>query len=48
MADLYLRKIHMYYYQVQLQMKPCHVQFCDFVAYREDEIIISPEGRAGF
>ena len=34
----------MYYYQVQLQMKLCHVQYCDCVAWREDEIIL-PEGK---
>jgi len=35
---LVLKEDHMYYYQVQLQMKLCRVQYCDFVAWREDEI----------
>ena len=26
----------MYYYQVQLQMKLCHMRYCDFVVWRED------------
>ena len=33
----------MNYYQVQLQMKLCHVQYCNYVARKEDEIIL-PEG----
>ncbi|XP_065894857.1 uncharacterized protein [Dysidea avara] len=35
---LALKEDHMYYYQIQLQMKLCHMQHCDFVAWREGEI----------
>ena len=35
---LVLKEDHMYYYQVQLQMKLCRVRYCDFVAWREAEI----------
>jgi len=34
-GSLALKEDHMYYYQVQLQMKLCHMQYCDFVAWRE-------------
>ena len=35
-----LKHNHAYYYQVQLQMKLCMVTFCDFVMWREDELVI--------
>jgi len=35
-SSLALKEDHMYYYQVQLQMKLCHMRYCDFVAWRED------------
>ena len=35
-GSLALKEDHMYYYQVQLQMKLCHMRYCDFVAWRED------------
>ena len=38
-GHLQLKEDHAYYYQVQLQMKLCHVQYCDFVAWREDDDI---------
>ena len=37
-GGLALKEDHMYYYQIQLQMKLCHMQHCDFVAWREGEI----------
>ena len=37
-GHLQLKEDHAYYYQVQLQMKLCRVQYCDFVAWREDDI----------
>jgi len=30
---LSFKEDHMYYYQVQRQMKICHIQYCDFVAW---------------
>ena len=38
-GDLVLKKEHAYYYQVQLQMKLCHGDYCDFVVWREDNLI---------
>ena len=35
-----LKHNHAYYYQVQLQMKLCMVTFCDFVMWREDDLVI--------
>ena len=37
-GGLVLKEDYTYYYQVQLQMKICRVQYCDFVTWREDEI----------
>ena len=34
-GSLTLKVDHPYYFQVQLQMKLCHVQYCDFVIWRE-------------
>ena len=36
-----LKKQHAYFYQVQLQMKLCDVDFCDFVIWRSDELIVN-------
>ena len=38
-GDLVLKKEHAYYYQVQLQMKLYGADYCDFVVWREDNII---------
>ena len=35
-----LKHNHAYYYQVQLQMKLCMVTFCDFVMWKEDDLVI--------
>ena len=35
-----LKSMHSYHYQVQLQMKLCHVLYCDLVIWRRDELII--------
>ncbi len=35
-----LKKDHTYYYQVQLQMKMCDVHFCDFIIWRNEELVI--------
>ena len=35
-----LKRDHPYYYQVLLQMKICDVGFCDFVVWKEDELIV--------
>lgn len=35
-GTLELKKNHQYYYQVQLQMKLCNVEYCDFVAWKKD------------
>ena len=39
-GDYELKSDHSYYYQVQLQMKLCDVGFCDFVVWKEDELIV--------
>ena len=31
---------HSYYYQVQAQIKLCSVEYCDFVVWREEELVI--------
>ena len=33
---LRLKETHQYYYQVQMQMKFCNVQYCDFVVWNKD------------
>ena len=38
-GQLTLKKDHAYFFQVQLQMKLCQVQHCDFVAWREGDDI---------
>ena len=38
-SHLQLKEDHAYYYQVQLQIKLCRVQYCDFVAWRENDDI---------
>ena len=35
-STLELKQTHQYYYQVQLQMKLCNVEYCDFVAWKKD------------
>ena len=35
-----LKTKHAYYYQVQLQMKLCEVQYCDFIVWRPSELIV--------
>ncbi len=35
-----LKEKHAYYYQVQAQIKFCCVNFCDFVVWRENELVI--------
>jgi len=39
-GDLVLKKGHAYYYQVQLQLKMSSADYCDFVVWREDNIIL--------
>lgn len=34
-----LNESHAYYYQVQAQLKFCNVQYCDFVVWREGELV---------
>lgn len=36
-----LKKKHAYFYQVQLQMKLCDVNFCDFIMWRSDELVVN-------
>jgi len=36
-----LKRQHAYFYQVQLQMKLCDVEFCDFVIWRSDELVVN-------
>ena len=46
-----LKTDHSYYYQVQLQMILCDVGFCDFVIWKNDELIvlrINKDGRFYF
>ena len=35
-----LKNKHAYYYQVQLQMKVCEVDYCDFVVWRPGELVV--------
>lgn len=35
-----LKRKHTYFYQVQLQMKLCDVNYCDFVIWRESELVV--------
>ena len=35
-----LKRKHTYFYQVQLQMKLCEVNYCDFVIWRESELVV--------
>lgn len=37
----YLKKTHQYYYQVQLHMFVCNVEYCDFVVWTTKEMIIN-------
>ena len=39
-GDFVFKKDHAYYYQVQLQMKLSNADYCDFLVWREDSIII--------
>jgi len=34
--NIFSLKDHMYFYQVQMQMKLCKVKFCDFVVWGKD------------
>lgn len=43
--SLHLRKNHEYYHQVQLHMYACSVQYCDFVIWTQQDIIITRVGR---
>ena len=36
-GQLTLKEDHAYYFQVQLQMKLCRVQYCDFIAWRDGD-----------
>jgi len=38
--DLKLDTLHAYYYQVQVQMKLCGVNYCDFVVWSGSEVVI--------
>ena len=38
--ELKLKIDHAYYYQVQMQMKFAHAQYCDFVVWRKDDFIV--------
>jgi len=35
-GTFFLKKDHAYFFQVQMQMKLCQVQFCDFVVWHKD------------
>ncbi len=35
-----LKKNHAYYYQVQLQMKLCDLNYADFIIWRESELVV--------
>ena len=35
-----LKRKHAYFYQVQLQMKVCEVEYADFVIWRESELVV--------
>ena len=35
-----LKKQHAYFYQIQIQMRLCDVNFFDFVIWRSDELVI--------
>ena len=39
-SNFMLRTEHAYYYQVQLQMKVCEADYCDFVVWRPTEIAV--------
>ena len=38
-GDLTLKRDHAYYYQVQLQMKLCQTEYCDFVVWRPHDMV---------
>ena len=38
--ELKLKRNHAYYYQVQMQMKFAHAQYCDFLVWRKDEFVV--------
>ena len=42
--SLHLKEDHAYYYQVQLQMKLCQVDYADFVVWREEDLFIQRIG----
>jgi len=42
--SLRLKEDHAYYYQVQLQMKLCQVDYADFVVWREEDLFIQRIG----
>lgn len=37
---LKLKDNHSYYYQIQLQMKMCQAQYCDFVVWKESDMFV--------
>ena len=39
-GDLRLKVDHVYYYQVQFQMKLYHVEYADFVRWREEDMSV--------
>ena len=39
-GTLKLKNDHAYYYQIQLQMKICQVQYCDFVVWKEEDMFV--------
>ena len=39
-SGLRLNVDHAYYYQIQLQMKICQVEYVDFVLWREEEMFV--------
>lgn len=40
-GNLVLKQTHAYFYQVQLQMKLCDVDFCDFVIWADEELVVN-------
>ena len=39
-GNFVLKRKHAYFYQVQLQMELCGVNYCDFVIWRASELVI--------
>ena len=38
-GNLILKKDHMYYYQIQMQLKVCQVLYCDFVVWNKGQLL---------